>query len=57
MFKNPEIKEILKVFYNETDSEMMCHKISGRKFTTINEHTEYLQNGGCRILIEALAKL
>ena len=55
MFNNPEIKEILKTFYSQTDSEMLCHKISGRQFTTINDHTEYLQNGGCRVLMEALA--
>ena len=55
MFNNPEIKEILKVFYNQTNSEMLCHKISGRQFSTINEHTEYLQNGGCSTLLEALA--
>ena len=57
MFNNPEIKEILKTFYSHTGSEMLCHKISGRKFTTINEHAEYLQNGGCRVLLEALAML
>ena len=55
MFNNPEIKEILKVFSNQTNSEMLCHKISGQQFTTINEHTEYLNNGGCRPLLEALA--
>ena len=45
----------MKVFCNQTDSEMLCHKISGQQFTTINEHTEYLNNGGCNTLLEALA--
>ena len=54
-FNNPIVKEILKVFYNQTGSEMLCRKICGRKFATINEHTEYLNNGGCRNLLEALA--
>jgi len=57
MFNNPEIKEILKIFYNHTDLEMLCHKISGRQFTTIKEHTEYLRNGGCGTLLEALASI
>ena len=55
MFKNPITKEILKTFYDQTGSEMLCHKICDRKFATINEHTEYLKSGGCRNLIEALA--
>ena len=53
---NPEVKEILKIFYNQTSSEMLCHKISGRRFTTISDHTEYVKNGGCRNLLDALAK-
>ena len=55
MFKNPVIKGILQTFYNQTGSEMLCHKICGRKFASVNEHTEYLKNGGCRNLIEALS--
>ena len=55
MFNDPITKKILKAFYNQTGSEMLCHKICGTTFTTINEHTEYLKSGGCRNLIEALA--
>ena len=57
MFNNPKTKEILKAFYDQTGSEMLCHKICGRKFTTINEHTEYLKNGGCHSLLDILAKV
>ena len=55
MTNNPEVNEILTTFYKQTDSEMLCHKISGIKFTSISEHTEYLKNGGCRDLLDALA--
>ena len=55
MFKNPITKEILKTFCDQTGSEMLCHKICACKFTTINEHTEYLKSGGCRNLLESLA--
>lgn len=65
--KNPEIvqpisdvlnaKEILKEFYVQTNSEILCNKITGKQFRTIDDHTEYLKNGGCEKLIDALAKL
>jgi hypothetical protein len=52
---NPEAKAVLRAFYKQTDSEMLCNKICNRKFTTIDEHTEYIENGGCKSIIEALA--
>ena len=56
MTNNREVKNILNVFYAQTGSEMVCHKICGRKFGTIDEHSEFIKNGGCRNLLEALAK-
>ncbi|MEN8154414.1 MAG: hypothetical protein ABFR75_10370 [Acidobacteriota bacterium] len=35
---------------------MECNKICGKKFDSINEHTEFIKNGGCRELINVLAK-
>ena len=52
---NPEAKAVLRAFYMQTDSEMLCNKICNRKFTTIDEHSEYIENGGCKNIIEALA--
>ena len=57
MFNNQDTKDILRGFYMQTDSEMLCSKISGKLFKTIHEHTEYMKSGGCERLIEALAKL
>jgi hypothetical protein len=45
----------LKAFYKETDYEMQCEKICGQRFKTIDEHTEFLKNGGCKKLIKVLA--
>jgi len=56
MFNNPTVKSILKSFNAQTGSEMLCSKICGRTFATMKEHTEYLQTGGCRKLLEELAK-
>jgi C_GCAxxG_C_C family probable redox protein len=56
-FNNQDAKTILKAFYVQTDSEMLCSRICGKQIKTIDEHTEYISNGGCAKLIDALAKL
>jgi hypothetical protein len=55
-FNNPDAKKIVKEFYQATDSEIVCHKISGRYFQTISDHTEFIKNGGCDKLINVLAQ-
>ncbi len=55
-FNNPNVKEILKAFDDASDSEILCHKITGYSFKTINEHTEFIKNGGCDKLINILAQ-
>lgn len=57
MFNNPDANKILRAFYIQTDSEMLCYKICGKQFNTIDEHSEYIKNGGCQKLIDELAKL
>jgi len=55
-YLNPHSNDILTAFYDATDSEILCTKISGRRFKTIEEHTDYITNGGCADLIDMLAK-
>ncbi len=55
MFNNPDAKKILRTFYMQTDSEMLCNKICNRNFNTIDDHSDYIKSGGCSKLIEALA--
>ncbi len=52
---DPTTDPTLKVFYEETGYEIQCDKICGRKFETVDEHTEFVKNGGCSKLIEVLA--
>ena len=52
---DPGSNETLEVFYKETDYEMMCETICGQGFTSLNEHTEFIKNGGCKKLIGILA--
>jgi hypothetical protein len=52
---NPVAKNLMKIFYEATDSEILCSKISGKCFNSINDHTEFIKNGGCGKLINMLA--
>ena len=51
---DPSTDFTLKVFYEETDYEIECHKICGQRFNALDEHTEFLKKGGCKKLIEVL---
>lgn len=53
----PETNEVLQKFHKETDYEMECSVLCGRKFSTIEEHTEFIKNGGCSKLINLLANV
>jgi hypothetical protein len=52
---DPDSNGTLKAFYEETDYEMMCDKLCGQRFSTLDEHTEFLKKGGCKKLIGMLA--
>ena len=56
-YKNPNAKTVLKRFFEITDSEILCRKISGKQFNTINEHSEFVKKGGCHSLINQLAEV
>ncbi len=53
---NPMWDKQLADFYEATDYEMLCNKIAGQQFETLDEHTEFIKNGGCEKLIETLAQ-
>lgn len=53
---DPDSEKIIKKFYEATDYEMECHKICGKRFKTIEEHTEFIKKGGCDKLINVLAQ-
>ena len=55
-FKNKKAKTTLKAFNKETKSEMLCHKICQKQFKTIDEHSQFIRNGGCNNLIKILSK-
>jgi len=53
---NPTFDKILEKFYKASEYEMECSKICGKKFKTVEEHSEYIKNGGCDKIIEVLAQ-
>jgi hypothetical protein len=55
-YPNIEANKTLETFQEFTGNEFLCDKICGRRFMTIVEHTEYIKNGGCKNLIDALAQ-
>lgn len=56
-FNNKTAKNIMKKFLAFTNSELLCHRICGKKFATLEEHTDFIKNGGCGKLIHELAGL
>jgi hypothetical protein len=55
MLNNPYASEKIRALYKQTDSEMLCSMITGKTFKNPDEHTEYIENGGCSKIIEALS--
>jgi len=55
-YLNPESEVLLKTFKDATQSEMLCSKLSGQHFNTIQDHSDYIENGGCENLITTLAQ-
>lgn len=53
---NQTFDNILEKFYEASDYEMECSKICGKQFKTVEEHTEYINNGGCSKIIDVLAQ-
>ena len=53
---HPAFDKILEKFYEASDYKMECSEICGKKFKSIDEHSEYINNGGCEKLINVLAQ-
>jgi hypothetical protein len=55
-YNNPLAIHIFNVFKKESGSMLLCQKITGQQFWTIDEHTGFIKNGGCGSLIKTLAQ-
>jgi hypothetical protein len=52
---NSRINDTIERFLNSSNFEFECSKIVGRKFEDPKDHADYLREGGCIKIIEALA--
>lgn len=52
---DPDSAKVMERFNQVTEYEMECSKICGKKFNNVKEHTEFVKNGGCKELMNALA--
>lgn len=55
-FKDPEATKIIDRFIKQTDYRFECSEITGKTFTDVNDHAEYVKSGGCLELIDILAQ-
>ncbi|NHF60108.1 C_GCAxxG_C_C family protein [Flavobacteriaceae bacterium TP-CH-4] len=54
--QNQDAKKTLEVFYKTTNNNIVCSEIASELFNDIDEHTQFLENGGCAHLIKTLAE-
>ena len=57
MFRFPEISKIVKGFKQQTDNVMKCVDICNTHFSSAEEHSHYIENGGCHDLMMHLQVL
>jgi hypothetical protein len=53
--KSSTVSDLIDRFVESANYEFECSKIVGRRFEDVNDHADYLHNGGCSKIIEALA--
>jgi hypothetical protein len=54
-YKSSKALEAIDRFLKRSDYEFECATIVGRKFENISDHAQYIGEGGCSKIIEALA--
>ncbi|MCP4536711.1 MAG: hypothetical protein GY832_06150 [Chloroflexi bacterium] len=54
-YKSPIALDAIDRFLKCSDFKFECSKIVGRKFENINDHANYLRDGGCSKIIQVLA--
>ena len=53
---DPNSAKVIEKFNEVIEYEMECSKICGNQFNNVDEHTEFIKNGGCKKLICVLAQ-
>lgn len=56
-YNDPKLLKLVEDFLKETNFEFECKDICGKQFESIQDHRQYLENGGCESLINRLSSL
>jgi len=54
-FNNKTAKKMLKAFKAATADTMLCSEICGQEFKNLGSHTAYVNNDGCKAILDVLA--
>jgi hypothetical protein len=54
-YDEPRLHHVIRRFLACTGNEFECLRITGRKFDAVGDHADFLRDGGCAEVIEALA--
>ncbi len=54
--KDPDSEKIIQQFFELTDYKMLCSEICGKQFNSIDEHSGFIKNGGCKEIINNLTQ-
>jgi hypothetical protein len=54
--KNPKAVQKYEEFIKYTEGKIKCKDICGKKFTTLSDHSTYINNDGCAHIIDLLAE-
>jgi hypothetical protein len=53
---NPMTTNTQIEFYDAVEYKVNCTEICGKKFNSVDEHSDFVRSGGCKDLIELLAR-
>ena len=54
MFKGAPGEALFSAFHSATDGVLSCRELTGQTFANLEEHHTYLQQGGCRDILDTL---
>jgi hypothetical protein len=54
-YKHPQALAVVDRLMECTDANVACAQIVGRRFESVQDHADYVRDGGCAEVIEALA--
>ena len=55
-FKNPEAVRVVEAFEEVTNKRILCSELSEQSFESFDDHTAFIQQGGCANLILSLTE-